>query len=400
VTRAPAGPSRPTGVLVVSTAYRAGPWACRSLRAAGYRVIGTHETGVGAGGRSRDCPRPRRHPSPRTDPDGFLAAIAATCVREGIDVVLPVSEDATRVIAYRADDLGEVVVAGPSARQFEELCDKGRLAAACDRAGVDHPATVAVESAVDHRVRWPALPSIVKPRTSGEALQGADAARRVSTPAERERAVDLMLATGLGAVVQEAVEGRLWVAHCVRGLGGFGMVAARVDTTAPRGIGTSSLSRTVATPPALFDAARRLLDLVDYRGPCCLNLIERDGRFWLHDVNLRLAASVGAAVGSGFDQPRLGVEAALGMPWTEGLPAGRPTRYVRWDGEIAGLVSELRARRPRDAARTIGALVGGVLTPGAVVDPSPLDPAYLWDSAQRRTLRLARRAVEGLAARS
>jgi predicted ATP-grasp superfamily ATP-dependent carboligase len=196
------------------------------------------------------------------------------------------------------------------------------------------------------------------------------------------------------------VAGRAWVAHCVRGAGGFAMVAARVDTTFPRGVGTSSASRTVPTPPALYAGAARLLERLDYRGPCCLNLIERGGRFWLHDVNLRLAASVGAAVASGFDQPRLGVEAALGMPWADGLPAGRSTRYVRWDGEVGGLMWELRTGRRRAAASTLARLAGGLARPAAVVDPSPLDPHYLWESAGRRMLRVARRAAAALPSRA
>jgi hypothetical protein len=43
-----------------------------------------------------------------------------------------------------------------------------------------------------------------------------------------------------------------------------------------------------------------------------MNVIERRGAFLFHDVNLRLSASVGAAIGAGLDVPRLGVEAAAG----------------------------------------------------------------------------------------
>ena len=56
-------------VLVLWTGYRAGPWAVRSLRRAGHRVVAAHDAGRGSGGRSAAAPRPsgirRRTPIPR-----------------------------------------------------------------------------------------------------------------------------------------------------------------------------------------------------------------------------------------------------------------------------------------------------------------------------------------------
>ena len=108
-----------------------------------------------------------------------------------------------------------------------------------------------------------------------------------------------------------------------------------MDDDHPRGVGTSSVSRTCPAPAPLLAATARRHDALGHVGPCCLNLIERDGRDWLHDVNLRPAASVGAGVRSGLDQPRLGAAA---------------------------------------------------LSPAGVVDPPPLDPFSLAGAAERRAL--------------
>ena len=55
--------------------FRAGPWACRSLAGAGYRVVGAHQEGRLAGGRSLACRTPRRYPSPLDEPEAFIASL-------------------------------------------------------------------------------------------------------------------------------------------------------------------------------------------------------------------------------------------------------------------------------------------------------------------------------------
>nr|HMN27370.1 phage tail sheath subtilisin-like domain-containing protein [Caldilineaceae bacterium] len=83
------------------------------------------------------------------------------------------------------------------------------------------------------------------------------------------------------------------------------------EATRPGDAGRGSAARIVEAPDALGRAAARLLDQVDYRGPCAMTVTERDGRFWFHDVRPGLSPAVGAATSAGFDQPRWGVEAAL-----------------------------------------------------------------------------------------
>ena len=297
-------------MLVLWCGHRPGPWALRSLRAAGHRVIAAHPHGD-PGGRSTALLSPRRYPSPVNAPESFLEWLRRTCLADGVDVVLPLDEDVVRLLAENPLPPSRTVVAGPDARQFRMLCDKLELARTAALAGADHPASVEV-GPDGPAGPWPPLPSIVKPRTSlSDAVRAPVVAAR--TVAERDAAIAHLRVSDLDAVVQEQIIGRPWVLHCVRdATGAVGMVAARVETTYPRVVGTSSVSRIVPTPPELERLAAALLHVADYRGPCCMNLLERDGRYWFHDINLRLAASVGAAVAAGFDLPRFGVEAALG----------------------------------------------------------------------------------------
>ena len=196
-------------VLVLWTGYRAGPWAVRSLRRAGHRVVAAHDAGRGSGGRSAAAPRPLRYPPPDADPEGFAAAVAAICRREGVRAVLPVSEAVTRGLALgtREEDLGGARIVGPDARQYAALCDKARLPAACASAGVDHPEQTVVGADGARAGDWPPLPSVVKPAGSSETLPGVPAAARVDTEGERRRVLDVFARAGVAAVVQEFVRG-------------------------------------------------------------------------------------------------------------------------------------------------------------------------------------------------
>ncbi len=88
--------------------------------------------------------------------------------------------------------------------------------------------------------------------------------------------------SGVDAAVRATAQP--WELHCVRGDGGFAMVAGRVASTYPRAGGPGSVVQIVDAPTQLGRAAARLLDQVDYRGPCAMSVTERDGRFWFHDV--------------------------------------------------------------------------------------------------------------------
>jgi hypothetical protein len=381
-------------VLVLSTDFRAGPWACRSLAAAGYRVVGAHRAGRLAGGRSLACPRPRRYPSPTASPDGFVAAVREICIRERIAAVLPGAEDTARVLAEREPDLAGAVPVGPDRAIYAALCDKGLLAETAERAGVDHPRTITVDAGGPSGP-WPALPSVVKPRISGEDLRGAPAAVSVTDAAARDRAVAALLSAGLAAVVQERVEGVRWVGHCVRhGDGTLDLVASRIDRDYPRAAGTASLQRTVLdVPPALEWGVRCLLDEVDYRGPATVSFLDDGHRMVVHDVNLRLGASVGIVIRSGLDMPRRAVEAALGRgAGVHG--ARRSIRYARVDGEVAATIDALRGRGDGDPAhRIFGRLVSAGISRDGMVDPFPLDPFWSGTIAAQRAVAVARRAL-------
>jgi hypothetical protein len=245
------------------------------------------------------------------------------------------------------------------------------------------------------------MPSIVKPRISGEDLGEAAPARLAHDEDERDEAVAGLLDAGLEAIVQEWVAGDRWTCQSVRdGAGRLDFVASRVECDHPRGAGVASVMHTTAEPPpALRERVAALLGLIGYRGPSTIGFIERDGEPLVHDVNLRLGSSVGLVIRSGLDMPRRAVEVALGVP-APPQPPVRPTTYVRVDGEVAALAAALSGRGGGEPARRVaGRLLRAAVHPQGMLDPFPLDPFWAAHLTGSRLLVSARAARRGLAGR-
>lgn len=373
-------------VLVLWVGYRAGRRVCRSLEAAGYRVVRGHPEGApGAWGSRRQALV--RYPSPTTDPDRFLDVVSETCRRERISAVLPCDEDIVRLLAFRGSEIGEVSVAGPRAAQYEALCDKSRLAQTAAALGVSHPRTVVVADP-SSTVAMPAVPCIVKPTISSSHGLGAQAIV-AGTTEEREEAVRSMVGAGVPALVQQLLTGPRWVGHCVAWADSMDFVGFRVDRDAPRGSGPASVMHTAPVPDGVRSATWRLLHGVGYVGPCSLSFIESGGVAHVHDVNLRLGRTVEASLHSGFDIPVRAVEAALGRP-RRPLGAPRRTRFVRLSTEMKEVV-RARGRVDESPPNLATWLVAGALRGQSVVDPSPFGPAWILRKAARLAERIATR---------
>lgn len=383
-------------VLVLGAGYRAGPWVVRSLRAAGFPVIPV-AFGGRLEGRTSVCVRPRRMPSPATCAAEMAERVAAACRAEGVGLVFPVTEDATRAIALHAGDLGGAAVAGPNAAQYAALCDKALLGDTAARAGVDHPVTVTVIPG--EPVPDLPLPAIVKTADSGEAADEDLGVVLAGDAQSRDAAVAGFMRVGARAVVQEVLTGPMWLVHGARARDASVTACIRVEETWPRDAGVSSVNRLVTGAGALAATATPLLDAVDYVGPWCMNAFERDGRLVVHDVNLRPAASVALGMRAGLDVPALGALAALGIPWPR-LPPLTERLYVNVDGEARALMAALRGRATAGRVRALtdaGRLLG---SRGRVLDPSPADVVWVGGLAAGVAVSAARRARRAVAGSS
>lgn len=379
-------------VLVIGTDFKAGPWAVRSLRDAGFQCVGAHARGRLAGGRSRWCARPLRHPDPARDPLAFLAWVGETAERIGAAAVLATTEESTQLLALHGGHLGGARFVGPTAAQYRTLCDKGALGGTAAAAGVDHPVQIAIDADTE-RGDLP-VPAVVKARDSGEAVDRLGRAIICMTARQRDDAIQRMFAAGGRPLVQELLVGRRWNFHGVALVDGVHGFATEVVREYPRGRGITSLARSAPPPPAFLRSVARLVDATGYRGPISVQVIERDnGSFAVHDVNLRLPASVGLTIRAGLDLPRLAVQDSLGIP-TGPLPdVPLPVAYVGVDGEVAAFRDSLWQRNGETAREVVGTARRVMRGHRPVLDPFPADPFWLPTLGARRVLSRVRAVV-------
>ena len=117
----------PSAVLVTDGEERAALAAVRSLGRAGYRVYACAGRDHSLAAASRYCQATATTPSPLVDARGYLEAVASLLERWKIDVLLPVSEQALRVLLpARFQDHG-VRIPFPSHDVFALVSDKEEL---------------------------------------------------------------------------------------------------------------------------------------------------------------------------------------------------------------------------------------------------------------------------------
>ena len=376
-------------IVVAEAEGRAGLWACRSLVRAGFRVVATAGTAAAVRVVARtSCAAVRLVPRPQSDGAAFLAGIAEAIESEGAAAVMQSDNEAATELLTRFAGRSAVLVVGPDARQFAALCDKSILPETLRAARLDSPAT-AVVGADGPAAELPPAPCIVKPVSAGTGSgvrHVHQLARLAGDDRERDELVrELVRATG-SAIVQERLSGAAWRIHFVASRSAFAALPVQTLRSYPRDAGMSTVQHVPAEAPAeIFTAAERLVRHVGYVGPGSVQFIERDGRFYVHDVNLRLPASVAISIKAGLDLPALAVECALGRDQAlAGVAPRRGVTYVWLAGELRALASGLRQpRRALPAAASFSSLVGrAVLSPSFVVDRPPL-----------RRLRVARNTL-------
>jgi predicted ATP-grasp superfamily ATP-dependent carboligase len=329
--------------------------------------------------RSRYADAVLNYPSPRNRPNDFLAWVADACRRFSVAALLPLSESTTHLLAAEPLDLGDTCVIGPTLEQYSRICDKEGLARTAASVGVATPPGAFVGS--DGRTAdWPPLPSIVKPPASATpTARGVvyTPAVLVETPEQRTDAVNRLTRESGAALVQEVIRGERFRIHFVRHREGLSAVALRTVRSYPRATGMSSVSLSIPLPAEAAEATSKLLDLIDFRGLGSSQFIKRGDALYLHDVNLRIAYSLGAEIQAGLDAPRLSVDDALGRPLHDAHPQPRLDRHYVWlGGETRALMEALRnpssgERRTRIARD----LLLAALSPSRILDPFSLsDP--------------------------
>jgi len=312
---------------------------------------------------------------PSSETSEFVAVVDRVCAETGAAAVVPLADEFLGALLRAASPDRSWRLVGPDYETFQRLCDKAQLLRTAADAGVASPAT-AVVGAHGLEGDRPPFPAYVK--VVGGADEGRPAGRplRVTDDSSFEEAVERLEADGHAALVQEEIQGAQWRFQYVRHRGRMSHIAARTLGNYPFHTGQSTVSQFSATPPELLEASTRLLDHVGADGVGVFQFVERDGVWFLHDVNLRMPSSVGGTVAAGLDMPRLAVEMALGLDPPIEPVVVRPLWIVQLPGEVDALREAVgRKRTARSAGAILGTMAKAAVLPRRRLTPfDPTDP--------------------------
>ena len=379
----------------------------RSLGRAGHVVIAADEDRRSSGFRSRHATASVVYEPPARSIVTAGRALADACVRYGVDLAVPVTDEAAVALASAGDALpASTVVAVANEAALSVAGDKRATIDLARCVGVPVPDTVVVEGTEDAMAAAADLgwPVVVKPARSRVASAGSVQSRTVDyagSPAE--------LATRMAAVAGEPVllqrfhggtgVGVNLLAHEGRVLAAFQHERVR---EVPITGGPSAMRRSVPLDDRLLAHARALLEAVAWTGLAMVEFKVHGEDARLMEINGRIWGSLPVAVRAGVDFPLLLARLHLEGPPSPGEPpvieyeVGVRSRNLwletRWAWSVlrpAGPPAGLRRPRRREAA----AVVADLFRPGTADDHFELsDPMPGFSEVAAVARRLVRRA--------
>jgi predicted ATP-grasp superfamily ATP-dependent carboligase len=244
-------------------------------------------------------------------------------VREGIDVIVPVTDITTHEVAGNRDLLApHAAVAAPRLDAFELVSDKSALLVRAAACGIPIPRTEFVDGlaglhGVVDRVRYPAVIKPARSRIRTDAGWVPATVRYARCEAELwdcYRTTEYLAAHP--SLIQERIVGPgtgVFVL-CEHGRVRAAFAHRRLRERPPSG-GASVLSESVAPDPELVAQAARLLGPLGWHGVAMLEYKRdlRSGVPFLMEVNGRFWGSLQLAVDAGVDFPYLCCQLALGQ---------------------------------------------------------------------------------------
>jgi predicted ATP-grasp superfamily ATP-dependent carboligase len=355
-----------TRVLVLDGRQRAALAVTRSLGVHGAEVHVAAERIPCIAGASRYAASELQYPDPASSVEEFVRWVEKTSADRGIEVVFPVTDVSTMILATAsARDSGPRFACAPQAA-YERVSDKARLVELAREVGVPVPRTALARSARELQalLESESFPAVLKPARSRCLIGGRIVSTTVCVASSRAKA-DAWIREQewldhMPCLVQEYIEGYGAGVFTLFARGqAVGWFAHRRIREKPPGGGVSVLSESVAVDPRLQDIAARLLGAARWEGPAMVEFrVAPDGTPYLMEINGRLWGSLQLPIDSGIDFPWLMLRIAQGES-PEPTPAYAEHRRLRWFfGDVDNLLLELRGRGlARGTAQKVGALL-------------------------------------------
>jgi predicted ATP-grasp superfamily ATP-dependent carboligase len=285
--------------------------AVRSLGRGGYRVVVGESVAPSLASRSRYCHLGLVYPSPYVDESAFVGAIGRAIADHGVDLVIPMTDITSAILAERPAALpAGVQIATVDAATFWRASDKIALHELAVSLGVPSPTT--------HIVRAPAesvdagdmtFPCVLKPARSRLKTPTGWIKTAVRSVGSAEQYAHLMATVPefrSPFMIQRQVEGDgVGVfALCDRGETRMLFSHRRLREKPPWG-GVSVLREAIAVDPAAADYSRRLLRALGWHGVAMVEFKRErtTGVPFLMEINGRFWGSLQLAIDAGLDFP-------------------------------------------------------------------------------------------------
>ncbi len=300
-------------VLVLDAIQRSALSTTRSLGRQGVPVITADDSTSALAGCSRFSEGYFVYPSPRSQPDKFIAHIVWLVDSQQIDIILPMTELTSGLLLQHRDRLPDVLLPFPEPAVIETLSDKCALMRLAESLGVPYPRTWFVDSpaALPKNLRDLPYPLVLKPGKSWSQTDSGWVRAAVSF-ADEPASVHALIKSNPALQTQPFM-----LQECVPGFG-QGVFALydhgtplaffshrRIREKPPSG-GVSVLSESVPVDPVLLAHTRALLDAVAWHGVAMVEFkVAADGTPYLMEVNTRFWGSLQLAIDAGVDFPWL-----------------------------------------------------------------------------------------------
>ena len=328
--------------------------AIRSLGSQGASVTAVSPKPHAMGSVSRYIRRVMRSPSPATEPAAFTDWLLATLQREHFDALLFFGEASANVVAAHRDAIRALTgCLVPDHETFLTADRKDRVTRLATAIGVPVPATHELERTEDAAVLSERLvfPVVVK-AVSGSGGHQVKFVRAADDLVEAVRRVTGAVSEDLPqpCLVQEYVPG---VGYGFTALAVGGEIVASfmhrrlAEHDVMRG---TQLAHAATGAVSVVEAELRsngtaLLRALRWDGMAMVEFrrSDRDGRFYLMEVNPRFPGSLGLAVAAGVDFPALYVQCAAGRPVSgpEAYPLGLRYRWILSKGIVEAVENPL-----------------------------------------------------------
>lgn len=340
-------------VLILDADQRSALATTRSLGSHGLVVLTADTSAHTLAGSSKFSNRSHTYPNPSQQPVEFVAAIADLAAQNAVDIVMPMTDLTTMLLAADRTRLAPARLSCADTHSYERLSDKSTLLELARELRIPAPETRVANQ--KHEVLLNAkemdFPVVIKPARSKYLHEG------------RIHSTTVRIARTAGEL-QDIVSRADWMPHipCLlqefipgHGAGLFALSRAG-DTVAwfahrrlrekPPSGGVSVLSESVPYAGDMQEYADRLLQAARWDGPAMIEFrIGPQGRPYLMEVNGRLWGSLQLSIDCGLDFPWLMVHLVRNEPLPSG-PAYHLGSRLRWlMGDVDNLLLQLRNRQ-------------------------------------------------------